>query len=265
MLNVLDQAKADPNYQAQIFDNTNFTWQVLRKMPLTANDKELSELFMSLSGTVIIRREGDANEFTHLASLATDEAFIKALLSGGETTIYQCDTADKCLNPLDKLLSIAAKDGFASKVRVLLDSMVDKIFSDLALSESETALLQTTQIPVYKMLSVQSALTRKPAFSAVSQYADMIALDILMQYLQETLQHMRPALASAAMNMNSDLQQQILSDIDNTLQQLLLLQQKSYRQAAVVMQLIEQTQTIERMLAGELSSQLAGALQWTGN
>ena len=39
-------------------------------------------------------------------------------------------------------------------------------------------------------------------------------------------------------------------------------QQNAYSQIAIASQLIEQTQTIEQMLAGQLSSQLSNTLKW---
>src|SRR5262249_49351835 len=108
---------------------------------------------------------------------------------GGSAKIYTCDTfdADGCLNPSIQTVSISKNDGLQTQVRQLLSDMTDKILSDTALTQEEIGLLQATRLPVYKMLNVQSAFAGDKSVLDLTSYSDVIATDILFQYLEENM------------------------------------------------------------------------------
>ncbi len=265
----MDKARNDPRYKNLVFDSGNITWKAIKQNHLFGADEELAQFFMSLSGTVILSKEGSSDDAPvqfspALPSLMNKERnnLIKALLEGGEVNIYRCDTFDEngCLHPQPGKIHIAKEQAFGARIRKLLDDMVEKIINDKALTKEEIGLLQSTSLPIYKMLNVQSAFAKDRNILDVSSYSDAIASDILFQYLEQSIQIIRNHVAAS--QYSEAIIAELRPNIDQELAQLRELQKTAYSRMAISIQLIQQTQAIERMLAGDLSTDLANSLSW---
>lgn len=265
----MDKARNDPRYKNMVFDSGNIVWKIIKQNNLLNGDDELAQFFMSLSGTVIISKTGTGDDapvnYDPLPGLMDKQQnnLIHALLVGGEVNIYKCDTLDEngCLHPNKKAkISIAEDQAFGSRIKKLLDDMVNKVIDDQPLTKEEIGLLQATSLPVYKMLNVQVAYAKDKDTLDISGYSDIIATDIIFQYLQESLRIVRANVAA------SQYPESILKDlqpnIDKELTELREEQKNAYSRMAMSIQLIEKTQVIEKMLAGDLSSQLGNSLSW---
>ena len=62
-----------------------------------------------------------------------------------------------------------------------------KIYEDTPLTNEEKDFLNSTRLPVYKMLNVMTAYRRGYAPLDVHQYGELIALDILYKYVLEVI------------------------------------------------------------------------------
>lgn len=261
-----NSAQNDPRFQNLILDNTNVVWKTLKQNGWTASDPQLAELLMSISGTVIIKKQGnndDANQdFKTFPSKVHEQDFLKALLHGGTTKIYHCDEYDKCLNlSQDYTITISADKAFESQVRNTLRQMVEKIKSDTALTSAEKGFLNSTTLPVYKMLNVQSAMQHGSGTINVEQYSDVIAIDILFQYLQENLFVVKAALSTASYPPS---QLEVLEKgITDALTGLRAEQANTYRKISMTLQMVQETQFFEQLLSGELSADLSSSLKWS--
>lgn len=265
MTKILNSAKANANYQSMLLASGNIAWKALQKNAFLSSDPELAQLLMSLSGTLILQggSSDDSNhQFKVLASLAADNQLLKALLHGGAAQVYVCDTTDSegCLNPAIKTLTISPNAGLQSQVSQLLEDITDKILTDTALTPSEIGLLQATRLPVYKMLNVQNAFVGDRQILDIVSYADVIATDILFQYLDENLSVVHTSVSS--LQYPESLMQSFEQGITQARASVRSAQQNASSQISLAAQLINQTQTIEQMLSGELSSQLSNTLQW---
>jgi len=266
----MDKARTDPRYKNLVFDNGNITWKAIKQNNLFGNDDELAQFFMSLSGTVIIYKDGAGDDAPvkfspPLPSLMDKERnnLIKALLEGGDVTTYKCDTldADGCLHPSNTGKTPISKDkAFGNRIKKILEGMVDKIIDDKPLSPEEIGLLQATSLPVYKMLNVQAAFAKDKTILDVVSYADAIATDILFQYLEQSLQIIRNNVSAS--QYSDAILAELRPNIDKELDQLREAQKTAYSRMAMSIQMIQQTQMIERMLAGDLSTDLANSLSW---
>ena len=192
MTQTLNGAQNDPNYQNMLLTNGNIAWKALQKNAFLSSDPELAELLMSLSGTLILQggsNDDASHQFKVLSSLAADNQLLKTLLHGGSAKVYVCDTqsAEGCLNPSIQTLNVSPDSGLQTQVAHFLQDMTDKILTDTALTQAEIGLLQSTRLPVYKMLNVQSAFVGDKKILDIVSYADVIATDILFQYLDENL------------------------------------------------------------------------------
>lgn len=265
----MNKARNDARYKNMVFDSGNVVWKVIKQNNLLNGDDELAQFFMSLSGTVIISKIGSGDDapvnYTPLPGLMDKEQnnLVHALLSGGEVTLYKCDTLDEngCLQPnKNSKITISENQAFGTRIKNLLDDMVNKVIDDKPLTKEEIGLLQATSLPVYKMLNVQVAYAKDKDTLDVSGYADIIAADIIFQYLQESLRIIRANVAAS--QYPESILKDIQPNIDKELTELRAEQKNAYSRMAMSVQLIEKTQMIEKMLAGDLSSRLGDSLAW---
>jgi len=265
----MNKARNDPRYKNMVFDSGNIVWKVIKKNNLLNGDDKLAQFFMSLSGTVIISKQGASDDSPvnfdpPLPGLMDKETnnIIHALLVGGEVDIYECDTLDEngCLHPKRSKVRVTEALAFGNRIRSLLDNMVNKVIDDVALTKEEIGLLQTTSLPIYKMLNVQVAFSKDKDTLDIAGYSDVIATDIIFQYLQESLKIVRNNVAGS--QYPEELVKALQPNIDKELDQLREEQRNAYSRVSMSIQIIEKTQTIEKMLAGNLSTQLGNSLSW---
>lgn len=256
-------------YKSMALKNTNIAWKALQQNNFLQNDPELAQFFMSLSGTIVINNPGGTdrsqNQFKALPSLADDPQLLKALLQGGEARIYRCDdvSSDGCLHPSVHAVSVNQQNALRSQVSHLLSDMVDKIHQDKPLTREEIGLLNATRLPIYKMLNVQTAFAGDSTVSDIQNYADVIATDILFQYLDECLTIIKTGAAS--LQYPENLMMQFDKNIDLARDSVRNEEKNTYAKINMAAQLIEQTQVMEKMLAGNLSSNLINTLTWAQN
>ena len=265
----MNKARNDPQYKNRVFDSGNVTWKALKKNPLLSTDNETAEFLMSLTGTIIISKNGATDDapvtYSPLPSLmdTNKNNLIKALLETGTVTAYHCDTFDEdgCLHPRpDGKININADKAFGNRIKALLEDMVQKIIDDKAISPEEIGLLQSTSLPIYKMLNVQVAFAKDKDFLQIPSFSEAIATDILYQYLEQSLQIIRNSVAAS--QSPDEMLAKLKPNIDNELDLLRSEQKDAYTRMATSIQMIQNTQVIERMMAGELSTQLANNLSW---
>ena len=243
-----------------VIDNTNLAWNALKKNGLFANDEELAELMMSLSGTLIISRDKDGVHFQRLPTLISNKNLLSALLRGGEVSLYHCDEKIKCLRPALSKVTIDNSHGLESKIRELILDMAANIKENIEQSEAVKGLIEATQYPIMKMVSVQLAFVKDSAVMDVTRYSEAIAIDILFQYLGESL-HLVKQVVNTQQYPES-LMQEFQKDLTEARKELSHLETSAHERMSRTMQMITETQTIERMLVGEFSSELSQSLSW---
>jgi conjugative transfer pilus assembly protein TraH len=244
----------------EVIDNTNLAWNALRKNGLFVNDPELAELMMTLSGTLIITRDQNGNNFQRLPSLISNNNLISALLRGGEVKIYGCDEKIKCLHPGLTSKTIDLSQGLESKVREIILDMAGKIKDNIEQTEEAKGLIESTQYPIMKMVSVQMAFMKDKAVIDVTRYSEAIAIDILFQYLQENLQLIKQAAGN--LQYPEALMKSFQMDLTLARKELSEIEGSAHQRMSMAMQMIKETQTIEQMLVGEFSSELTQSLNW---
>jgi len=256
MSNVLESANSQKGYEKTLASNMNFAWKAIKSNAFLASNDDVAELFMSITGTVVVKHEGNddsENNEVFLPSLVGDESLLSALLHGGAAASYSCDTKgeDGCLNPSKNNLSLNKSDSLVYRIENTINNIVTKIKTDEgALTEAEKAFLQSTRLPIYKMVNVQSAFTKDRSVLDVASYSELIASDVLFKYLDETI-----SLVDAEYQMlqiPTDKKEQFQESIRLARDKVKELKQDNYRHQMISAQLIEQTMLIEKMLANNL-------------
>ena len=78
--------------------NRMYAWEVLKENNYLISDKELSELCMTISGTIVAYKEGEIRKVMTFPSKADDSNLLKALFEGGNVVAYGCGgNTEKCL------------------------------------------------------------------------------------------------------------------------------------------------------------------------
>lgn len=259
---VLNSAKGP--YKNLVLQRGNIAWKAIQQNDFLKRDTELAELFMSLSGSIIIQQNGsgdqETNQFSLLPSLAANEKLLKALLHGGNATVYKCDETGDCLSPHTASVTIDVSNSLDYQVKILLQDIARKVHDDVAITKTEIGLLQATRLPVYKILNVQAAFYQDSNILDVTSYSEVIAMDILFQYLNENLDIIKAS--SGNLQYPEDIMQKFMAGVDKARDAIRAEQKNAYSQIAVTTQLIQQTQVLEQILAGQLSSQLSQTLSW---
>lgn len=255
---VMNQASQNNQYKYMVVNNTNVAWKAMQSNSFLSTDIELAQLMMTLSGSIIVK-DGQSK---YLPSHVEDKNLIKGLLRGGSAPVYRCDTTDSsgCLNPIISQINITQNAALETHVVNLLQDMVTKVETDQPLTKEEIGFLQSTRLPVYKMLNVQSAYMGDQSILDVTGYADVIATDILYQYLEESLNEVKTA--SSAMQYPPSVMKPFMEGINQALASVRDQELSAYRKIQTVNSLVERTQIAEQMLAGQLSSQLYDNLKW---
>jgi len=268
--NTMNRARNNPQYQGRIFDSGNVVWRAIRKNGFLKNDDELAEFFMSMTGTVIVSRDlKDDDSPVMISPLVPslmdreNNNLIKVLMEGGEVTLYRCDTKDDdgCLHPVpNKKYKFPSDRALGNRVREMLQHMVTSIINDTALSPQEIGLLESTSLPIYKMLNVQVAFGGGKDALHIPAYSEAVAADILYQYLEQILRIVRNSVETSQapdgiLEKFEPVINQEIADLQNA-------KQSAHTRMNMSIQMIQQTQLIEKMLAGDLSTHLANSLAW---
>lgn len=141
----------------------NLVWHVLKKMAEYEKNKELAYFIMSVTGTLISRREGEAIRLKVIEPKADQKDFIAAYLKGGTTSQFTCDEDQKCLAP--RLTQVTIQDDTDHPNTTMKAKVIHKI-SELRVKyiskESSTAediafLNDAVNVPVYRYIQVSVA------------------------------------------------------------------------------------------------------------
>jgi conjugative transfer pilus assembly protein TraH len=258
---VASRGKADARYKDIVIDQGNLAWQAISKNNFLRSDTELSYLFMTLSGTIVIKNQGKSIVAT--PSGIKDKKLLKALLYGGDAEILYCTDsleANGCLELGRKTIFIAKENGFQSKVKAMLDDMVYRMRNDEMLSPDEIGLISNTSLPILSMLRAQVAFNQLKSPINVSEYADIISLDILLQYLEESLSIVK--ISASLLSYPEEGLKKFNDGITDGEDAIKVLRKSAYEEVTKLTMMIEQTQFIEKMLAGALSTELSNNLSW---
>ena len=196
-------------FEDQLGDEFNLAWIALNKGNIKlidgqtkfmsgtkpVNENELAEFFMSLSGTIIGKVDGDGENakitLERKPSLARDSELLHMLLFGNSKNntaeIYECKEKEKCLNVTKQKL-VLDKDGLINQIEAQLFSIAKKAKSgsDEQLTQAEKNLIENTEIPILRIISLETVNNLGHVINT-SEYTEYIAYDYLLTYLKKIL------------------------------------------------------------------------------
>lgn len=254
-------------------EDINLAWKALKDSGfISIKDKEtedthLAELFMTLSGTIIIRSNGDTPQYEVISGRAAHNDILEVMMEGGEIKLHKCDTTDKCLNVAHEggVHRISTDEAFKAKIEKIMFSIIHKIQIDEALSDDEKSFINNkAQIPIYKILNVYAAYSGADAIFELPIYSEAIATQLLFEYLNDILRQVEVA-SDALIIASDDHLQKFKDNIKNVKKAIAVREQKTHQTITTLMTLVERTQVIEGIIANRLGSALADSFQWSKN
>ncbi len=249
-------------FQDILGDEFNIAWKAIQKNGFLKSDTSLAEFFMTVSGTIISKRASGSLAIQVLPSKSVDTALISALIKGNTPAkIYKCDNAseDKCLNPTLQSITLPQKSALDTKVQTLLLSISDKVRTDTALSEEEKGFVNSTMIPVLKIIAVDAAFKAGGSPLNLNMYSEAIAHDILLQYLDEIMSIVWESTTQLKQVQIDDGKiEKLRAGISDSRKALFAKRTALFQQMATTLDLIERTQQIETKLQNMFISHQQG-------
>ncbi len=159
----------------------NLIWNVMQKIPRYREDVDLSQMIMSLVGTVISTKDGEDWNVMFLAPKADDDRFLDAYLMGGQTEILVCDENIRCLDPENSKHSITPANSLTQKIIKNVHSLRRKYLTEERFSPEEMVFLSDSiNLPIYKYIQISAASHVNYPLERSTQYLAMKIL--LMQF-----------------------------------------------------------------------------------
>lgn len=245
---VLKEKASDPRYQDMLVGEFNLTWKALQANRFLSRDPELAQLFMTLVGSIIVRQQGKGFEAINLPEHADRDTVLNGLLNGGEVALYVCDDT-KCLNPSLRSGKIAAEQALLRRVHQTLETLVRKIYQDEELKEFEKDFLNSTRLPIYKMLNVITAYRQGAAPLDIHHYGDLIAWDVLYRYVLEILDIVYDSVVQLkAVQVEDSHIEYFLKSLYRARERITVKRNSAFQQMDSVLSFIQATQLIEKQL-----------------
>ncbi len=246
----IENASKDEKRKKEVVINKNLVWSLLRDNAFLNSDKELSELVMSLTGTLIIDKNG---KVTEVPSMANHAGLIQALLGNAQVSsasIWRCDDSNLCLHVHQDIIHIDHAHSLSGRIRNLIASIDEKLKRDEKLNQAEIGFLELTSLPVMKFLMVLNSTHYGNAAVDMESYSTLIASDLLQQYLSHLLQSATMAINSSTLN--DALLKTLRHRIDFAQIQIARIEPNVGQKLAQKLTLIQYVSRIEKQLAGSL-------------
>ena len=247
----MEQASQNEKYKKQVVLDKNLVWSLLNDAGVVANSQELAELMMSLTGSIIIDKEG---KVTQVPSLLEGSGLIQVLLGtpGAQAKIWRCADKNKCLNVGLSSINIREEQSLTGKVRDLIRGIDQKLKEDGAPTPQEKSFLAMTPLPIMKFLTVLNSTQYGATGSDIEAYATLIATDILQNYLRNLLQVV--SVETHGSNLPEDLMNDLRQRIEVAMSQVSKLEPDVERKFTQKLNLIENVARVEKQLASSLGA-----------
>jgi conjugative transfer pilus assembly protein TraH len=237
---------------------SNVAWYVLKQ---TAWDDRLKETLMSVTGTVITgvktitpgrdeKIPNSTSDFKIFPPIAVlNENFFTAFATGGQTDIYVCGDKNKCLAVTTEKRVFSVGETHAEKVKTLLESIEDKIYTNAPLDPLEVSLIEQSRIPILKIINIMSGYHKGKAPISIQMYTDIIAHDLLTQHVKDMLGLIRQIASSLrGAQINEEPLKQYIDQLKMVEKKLKERDEEVYRKADQILQIIQKIQLQEQSI-----------------
>lgn len=248
----MDDAAKNPQHKDQVVFNKNVIWSLLKEKTFIGSDQELAEMVMSLTGTLIFDKEGHV---TNVPAMGLNSGLMDALIgnhNNHKAHLWHCDEAIHCLHVTQADFTISDERSLSGRVRKKIQELDVKIKNDTPQDKSDEAFLNSTPIPVFKFLTVLNNTHYGNAAVDISEYATLIAQDMMQHYLSELFSELSNATQGSSIP--ADLLKNIEKRIDSAAIKIAaldpLVSQKLMQKFALINNMVR----VEKQLASSFQS-----------
>ncbi|OGT14603.1 MAG: hypothetical protein A3F73_09285 [Gallionellales bacterium RIFCSPLOWO2_12_FULL_59_22] len=264
--------------------NGNITWQALDQIPdsfFSTDATKYKHLLMSLVGPYIITRKTSAEDaglaageagydIKNLPALAYSIADLIGTPDGSgkiQLAIYQCDTSDLCANPYIDPTAVEF-ESIQAMVHERMVSIVDNMINGTKPSDTrDIAFINSTSIPIYKMLSVATQM-RNAAIAdyMILKYEEAIAAEYAANFLFVALKEIKGALdkasAESANTVRTAALEKLAARSTEIRKEYAAAMGGVYNKLSAVNQVATEVQNLERAMSASLPADLQDSLQF---
>ena len=182
----------------QVPVDVNYAWKAIKKNPYLAANQRVAELMMTLSGTIVTRRDAtDPDKLVHdpYPPKAFSQEMVAAFIEGGSLRLLQCPPTDtaKCLNPSWVNVTIDPDDAFFARIKVLVQGMADAIKNNTAQPAGAVKLIGLTATPIYSTLVEATSSRHIFIDDEISIMSELMAIELSMHFMDQSLKEMSEA------------------------------------------------------------------------
>lgn len=197
----------NPELESQLGDNFNLVWKALAKKASPSSDgKDLKELLMSISGTIIGTKDSAGKvSVIHKKSLLNKDLIKDFMGVGGsgstKVKLYVCDSDDKCLKPSVVEKPVDKDSVLFDRVAKLIEQIVEKVYlNEGDLTSEEETLVSLSSMPLINKIEMDLGIYANKANVALSQteFIEALCFDVVTSYLAILLQEVQEAVGELA-------------------------------------------------------------------
>lgn len=169
----------------------NLSWEAINRHGGCKSNVE-KEIFMSLMGTVIAKKDETGKiKKEIIPSKINDDSFLLALLNGGKVNMLACsgkNEHEKCLVVQTFEQTVSHEISWIGKIETQLNNIQFCVLNDTKLEENDKNLLAKSRLPLYKIVNALTAYKKGYCPVELFQVANIVGMDMLMQYLREVIE-----------------------------------------------------------------------------
>ncbi|WP_042280634.1 conjugal transfer protein TraH [Candidatus Protochlamydia sp. R18] len=256
-VNTMQSMAKDPLYDGMLLEEYNLTWKAIQKHPFLAKkeNRKMAEEIMSLTGTLIIRRDKSL-VVEPWPSRIYDDSFLPILLEGGTTRVYQCtggNAKQNCLALEMKELTIPAEQAWKGRIKQALATIQQKILADTPLASEEIDLLSKSRLPLFKIVNVLTAYKREISPISLYEVAEIVGNEMLIQYLREIIGTVRLAAIQLERGQMYDFDsQKFIEELERVEKVVSRYEERHYQRLEAENQLMLKIETLEQKIASQI-------------
>ena len=254
------EAKKHKEYTNLVHQNRNIVWYALNDYTsYISGSPEIAEFLMSFSGTIIYGQSLKKGH-PYPAIYQDDEApAIKALLYGNRSAhVYYCEDSsygpEGCLDMGRRKMHVSASEALVPQIRDQLKSIGKHFTNGRKMTQKQANLVKATDLPVVSYIETSIEASGDAPYGAL---ADVVARDILEDYLSDLLQEIEYAINKQADKDDQGHMQMVMDNISRAQHQIEQLEAKANTKLIRKLQMNNQYRRVRSAVAGRLSAQTA--------
>jgi len=207
----------NPELESQLGDNFNLVWKALAKKTSTdSGGKELKELLMSISGTIIGTKDSNGKQSViHKKSLLNKDLIKDFMGVGGsgsnKVKLYVCDEGDKCLKPTVAEKPIDKSSVLFDRIDKLIKQLVEKVYVNDSqvtgeINDEEETLISLSSMPLLSKIEMDLGIYANKDNVSLNQseFIEALCFDVVTSYLAILLQEVQEAVGELAFTQIAD-------------------------------------------------------------